>query len=957
MRALRTYGTSANLRASLADFSASGGNVVSFVGSAQARIQAIAGEFDGLQVSSPDRLVARCLTIAGESMLPLADAVQERESLNRIARELHPSSPFYASREFPGFGRRLAATLRELRSDRLTADAMRELSTRAEPYLALKLDSLAKLEDGLRAGLRRAAREVEAERFERCLSAQLPAGFKGRLWAYTGGEYSPLVCDWLIWASRQGYEIWLVADGHPQIAGHCQGAERTVAHLGVEAPFSGRANGLAERLFSDQPALEIGLDVDIVSASDPLAEVEWALRSIAEEVQGGMKWNSAAIYVRSFEEYAPLLQFAAERFAIPIRLPQRERLANNPWIRLVVEYLGAVAADSPRHLADLTANSYLFVRPFAEEQRREIGLASVAEDPWLSLRERLDAADEAHRWLADAGRLHAKSEMGDLGFLEWLEEFTDLVEGPWLGRALAEDGLTSRRDVAARSALLHALEPRAVIAEAFGDVLSLGEFVGVLRELTLQTDYGYPPADEGVSIVSHASALGHAEYVVVLGMIEGAFPRRRSEDPILSDLERAAIDAMRKGVPALRSSHEAARAERDELVRLCAAASRRVSFFYPQVGDDRDNTPAFYLHEIERVAGATLRKVDLAPTRFTPPSDECLLPADAELCDALQFPKEPPADPNLLTQLAREAVAGLPEDGLSPSDLRTALICPFQFQFSRRLRLKRNSAFNAWRRLRWLPDSVTLVASESPAAAREALANALEAELEALGPESIESDRRLLETGGRREIVGFVEREFLAREIWPKKPESQVVGVAFGEAGTADELPCRGKSVKIRGRFAAVSEIGDYLVGHLYGGRDFGVSVRSGSANMEKIEDPNLLELGIHLWSLCRRKPAVALQVDTAKGERLLMMLPKPEFDLESRTGQNLRVVDLGDKAEFFERVKALLAKAVSIIESGEIAPTPGDHCQHCDFGELCRRAKGFGEGFDPFAREASGDE
>ena len=51
------------------------------------------------------------------------------------------------------------------------------------------------------------------------------------------------------------------------------------------------------------------------------------------------------------------------------------------------------------------------------------------------------------------------------------------------------------------------------------------------------------------------------------GMLEGVFPRRRSEDPILTDLERAEISLYLETRP-LPDSHREARRERDQFYRL-----------------------------------------------------------------------------------------------------------------------------------------------------------------------------------------------------------------------------------------------------------------------------------------------------------------------------------------------------------------------------------------------------
>lgn len=958
IRAFRTFGSYANLRASLAEFAETGGGTATaLVSSAQLRLSALAADLEGVQSTPFDRVVAKCLTSAGESMRPVADEIQEREALTRFARHLPQSSPFYSSREFPGFVRRLASTMRELRLARIGSDRLRELSTRAEPWLAAKLDALAALEGGLREGLRQGARELESDRIERCLAARLPDGFKGRVWIYTGSDYTPLAADWIRWANANGFEVWVVADGHSRVTGLCQGSERMLEHLKTEARFLGGANPLAEGLFADQAQLDIGLDVRIFSTGTPLAEAEWALRLLAEETELGMAWSQGAIYARNLHDYAPLLHSAAERFGISLRLAHRTRLRDNGWVRFLTEFLAACAAESTLELRHLGGRSYLGLAPGIVARQREIIMRSaVSPDPWLSLRERLDPGSDADRWLFDAVRIHGKGDLGPLPFLEWYEEISDLADGPWLGGALEGEAPTKSRDNAARNSLFHALEPKAALAQAFGDEIELVEFSRVLAELAAHCDYTAPPGDEGLAVVSNAAALGSAETICVLGMVEGSFPRRRTEDPILSDAERGQIDALQPNQPRLHNSHDVARSERDEFVRLCAAAGRRLCFFYPQVGDDRDNTPAFYLHEIRRVGGLSVVSSDLPPSSLAPLAEECRLAADAELRNALSQPRQTPPEPDLATEGARRRISGFPPDGLRPRDLQTSLVCPFKFVFSRKLGLWHEAPSSLWWRLRRIPDQVNLASAGSPEEARNALNRALDAELESLGPDADEGERHLLETGGRREIDAIVEREFLSRELWRRDIADIENGVTFGSAGTANELPARGFKVPISGRFASVGDLGDYAVGQIYGRRAYGLSARSGSASLEKIEDPDFLELGVNLMALCRRKNSVALEVETGS-ERLLLMLPRPEYDLPSRFDSGLRVVDLGEKAPFYERTKDLLSRAAERIERGEIAPTPGDHCEWCEYGEICRRAQGFGEGFDAFAdEEPNGD-
>jgi hypothetical protein len=78
---------------------------------------------------------------------------------------------------------------------------------------------------------------------------------------------------------------------------------------------------------------------------------------------------------------------------------------------------------------------------------------------------------------------------------------------------------------------------------------------------------------------------------------------------------------------------------------------------------------------------------------------------------------------------------------------------------------------------------------------------------------------------------------------------------------------------------------------------------------------------------------------------------------LPSNRKEGLRVVDLGSDGPapskpFYSQVKNLLDEAIIRIRNVEVRAIPGDHCTTCDFGELCRNSRDFGEGGSPFAQE-----
>jgi hypothetical protein len=77
-----------------------------------------------------------------------------------------------------------------------------------------------------------------------------------------------------------------------------------------------------------------------------------------------------------------------------------------------------------------------------------------------------------------------------------------------------------------------------------------------------------------------------------------------------------------------------------------------------------------------------------------------------------------------------------------------------------------------------------------------------------------------------------------------------------------------------------------------------------------------------------------------------------------------LQVVDLAvsddlnsSKKSFYSDVKKALASAVQRILEGRVDATKGEHCDWCDYGELCRRSRGFGEDDSPFGIDQEFDD
>jgi hypothetical protein len=454
-------------------------------------------------------------------------------------------------------------------------------------------------------------------------------------------------------------------------------------------------------------------------------------------------------------------------------------------------------------------------------------------------------------------------------------------------------------------------------------------------------DVSIPTADFGVLVTDQVEQLADANRLHVLGMLEGVFPRRRSEDPILTDDERAEISSLRPDRPRLLNSHDRAAAERDAFYRVVSAARRTLVFSYPEADDQRDNIPAFYLFEVERAArlieGQTFEKRERSRLLLAPPAEVAACAADRRLREAAEGPRAPLSKIAVYSGAAKAAVRAPEDHGYSPSELRDALLCSFQYAFRRRLQLPVHRRATRWHSLTKLPQVAGLMTKGQPEFAEGALIEALEAELDALYSEVDEWELNLLRAGGRRLIREWLRREFASRRVWPK--DAFVTNVSFGDEGLRDRMP---GGVRLEGRLPGISRFRNYNVAHLY---------RSAPSNAKSMSEAERLFVGLHLLALHEPYRESAIEFDSMSGKRELLLLTRSGGTAIGSSQDGLTVVDLSttddpvqSRKEFFVEVKSALRKAVEKAQSDGVEPQRGEHCGICGYAELCRRSQMFSE-------------
>ncbi|WP_144240990.1 PD-(D/E)XK nuclease family protein [Fimbriimonas ginsengisoli] len=929
------------------------GVVTAFSDSALPVCKRFVQEDDAVEVLALGEVVSRFLRMCGESAQPLSQAGQVEAAIARACLELPAESPFSRTARYPGLHKALNRTLKELHEWEIDRDEMLDLASVATPRLSAKLQSLAEIDKEVDSVMLALGRQSHSAQLRACFDS-LPErdGSFDRLLILAGSEESPLRLRWIQWAVDQGTDITLIVERHAADAPIFAGSRRTLEALGFPGIPTGDGNALTRNLFAPDLTGGPGVDVAIVSAADPLAEAEWALRGCMEEERP----DQAGIYVRNLETYAPLIEAAAKRLGIPVRIARRAPLLTNSFARLTLAALEFCASNDVRTLGPILQSSYLGLT--GEGQARlASGLRechSMRSMQWETLRTWADIHEEEFPWVGALLEWRQKAS-GSLLLREWKALVTELIcadeRFPWSTRIMGRDRMMAERDRRARHQLERLLA-NFVTVDAIVDErsMTLSEVTAICRRVWKDADVSIPPSSEvGVCVADDPYALTDVETLRVMGMLEGVFPRRRSEEPVLTDYDREEISNLRPGHPPLLNSHDKAEAERDAFYRVCTAARRQLVFSYPLADDSRDNIPAFYLTEVERAAGGheKVTRKDWARTLLAPLGDECVTENDRILRQSLDAPRESPSAVELISQAARDALR--PELGhrFAPGELRDALQCPFQYALRHRLHLRVRRRGARWQSLRKLPQASGLVGKESREHAEHALIEALQAELDSLYSEVPDWEMQLLRAGGRRLIREWLRREFRSREMWPKEIGSIRGNVAFGADGLRDAMP---GGVLLEGVVPAVSRHQRYSVAHLYG---------SGARDPKNLTEVEKLYYGLYFLALHESGREGALEIESMRGKRELVVLTRAGGPVNGFAQDGLSVVDLAtaddpalSKKIFFDDVKRALKRAVERIYDSRVDAMKGDHCDWCDYGELCRRSRAFGEEDSPFGTD-----
>jgi len=903
---------------------------------------------DELRKLSFGDLVKECLSLCDEETRSQASQGLYVAAIAKACEGLEMDSVFSRSARYSGFHRAVSETWTELHRWGLSSEQILEAAEKSSDETSAKLRSMAFLDKEAEEILTSLGFETVHFQMRRALECKPAKDSKlPRALILAGSDIHPLAAQFLRWMAENGADIWVAVEQPLETSNLFKGSEtfgRLLSNLIIES--SDHPNALCEVLFTDQKA-DGKPWVRINSCSDSLAEAEWALRGCLGDMQLGLAPEDIVVYARDIDEYACPLEASAKRLGVPIRMSRRAPVLTNRFACLVLEALEFCASDDPRTIIPLLSCSYLGLdRKTAQDIRSEARLAYKAKaNAWPIFTGWAEGRAKEIPWLARLLYWRSDASAMPQSLRSWANRLKALIDIlPW--HSSSGEGPTRMRDTYVPAALRRAIKNIASVRSIEkDDPISLRDFARLCREVWADEEYFIPSEGRGVAIVNCAQCIGDVKSVYAVGMLEGVFPRRRKEDPILTDEDRQQISKALNLDPPLMSSLDHASEERDEFYRLCAAAKESITLSYPQADDNRDNVPAFYLHEVER-AMQTVSKHDYPRVPFAPLKTECIAPSDRSLREALDAPREDALPVVFSTKETKDKFAWPADEAFSPKDIRDALQCEFRHFASKRLGLKPNRESSRWSRLQGIPRAVRLLQQPDIDAAKHALEVALDAELDQLYGDIPEWEMAMMRSGGRRLIAEWVQREFAARKIWPKESDTVKVDLPFGAPGIRDRMP---GEVPIAGTVAAVSRMGPYAVTHLYESQP---PKREGAVEGGPLAELDALYYGLHLLARHGQGRGTAVEVESMHGARTLLVMPRlAEMPLPSRRQDGLEVIDLSGGADgplaqkaFFDDVKRRLKRAVNRLQQSGIEPMRGEHCKWCGYGELCRRSLDFSE-------------
>ncbi|MCS7309209.1 MAG: PD-(D/E)XK nuclease family protein [Armatimonadetes bacterium] len=748
---------------------------------------------------------------------------------------------------------------------------------------------------------------------------------------------------------------------------------------------------IAAHLFSSNPSPPVcGQDapaVEIWEAPHLLAEAEMVAREIVRQHRQGVAWGEMAVLCRDISSVLPVLESVFERFGVPTQSFERKTLGEHPLVRTLAGLLHLHENDYPREgVLQWLKGGYLPVDIFEADRFRSAavrrGVRAGAAN-WLKLAERMEREGNPVapllRTLVESTQAIAQATEP----LQWFAALQATLQATHFGIALHDE---SEQEVLS-DAMEVAHQVLALLAQdEAGTPADWAQAVEQAWKATPQRR-GAAPRNAVWLLEAEGCRPLHPRLAFLMGMQEGRFPRRLTEDALLRDADRKWLNA-HVGT-SLPLSIEDAQVERLVFYQAATCASQRVVFTYSRTEGDHDVPPSYYLRALRELfspEGVLQHSVRLS--EVTVPLAHTLDEQDAErtLVDSL-FDVTPHTR-RVLSEAEREQAAraiycwlterpercrlwwrwryipafprlstALPDGHTRPysaTELEDLQRCPFRHFVRWELRLRPEKAHYATEQGRWLHAVLQRRQnSEQP------LHDLIHEVTERYPVDRPTGERYLLQQQLEEMVHSVLHREaqlyaaFGLQVLWTEATfgeASEDEEQALGEVATPLRLTLPdGRRMWIRGRIDRVEYCPQT-------GATVLVEYKRDLPNgwWQRVQQGEDLQIVLYVAALrqvWKRAPAAVALDSALEGKRYrivftdlapfellqrLSRLPQEDYSVvQHMQGQRWRIIE----RRAVERISELLRRR----QSGDIRPLPGDHCSLCEYGGLCRTVQGAG--------------
>lgn len=453
------------------------------------------------------------------------------------------------------------------------------------------------------------------------------------------------------------------------------------------------------RFSASQTSLANDPSVRLNVAANIYEEAEAAALQICELVESGMRYGDIAVVVRDLDAYRGILDAALERNKIPYFFSERTDLSSKPIFRLILSALRAVSRNwRQSDIITLLKTGLCGVELRDEAMFEEyvetwhIGGNRFLDEVWSMnpdglTTERSPRADEI---LAAANRVRGQLMIplsklsAALRVSRRLEdrcralyEYLCTIELPSMlaTRAKAELALGQVRE-ASESLRLYStlLDTLTTLCKLLPDCeLSIEDFIAALTLVFSNADLGSVPSTQDCVMIGSADTLRveNVRASILLGLCEGEFPRAVSDDGILTEADKEALEEY--GV--ILQSRERMRSS-EELFYAYRAMSKPTDFLslftHAKQTDGSARTPSLAFNRVAFLLDKKPEVIDFTEIRRARE-----LPTDEELQKPL---KASPTEERVALRL-------------SQSKIQAFVLCPYRYfsTYSLKLREKKDS--------------------------------------------------------------------------------------------------------------------------------------------------------------------------------------------------------------------------------------------------------------------------